>query len=177
MKAQPNTKSFRISLADADSKHPVDLNKYTANAPESFTLTPDASSMPAQVVDDLYGLYVIMRHQLEMQESSSKAAEQSRGQWELSYVLDMTIQEMKAFLHRNPCDFVFMLRQMFTYIAGYNDKDANLSKTLHQLLNSDESGYSYIVAELERNTVDLKKVCDGDLANIRSENIYSLSRE
>lgn len=155
---KPGVKSFRIKLAEADSKKPADLQSFEGKEPKTFVFVPDESCMNSEVVTDLQNLYALMKTQLERQEMKAAKPENSKSQWELSSVLDMPAEEMRAFIHRSPCDFIFMLRQMFTYIAGFNDKDANLASTLNRLVDKDETGYNFVVAELERNTVDLKKV-------------------
>lgn len=152
-------KVFRINLASHDSKKPADLDQFTAHSPSKFDYVPEAGKVDQEILAELYILYNDMKKKLlELENKSAKNSSPKSTQWELSNVLSTPEDEMRTFINRNPQDFVFMLRQMFTYMSGFNDQDKALEKTLENLVESDAQGYNFIVAELERNTHELKKV-------------------
>lgn len=153
-------KEFMINKASSDSKKPADLEQFKAHPPAAFEYEPSDGVLDKQLLSELYKLYGDMKAKLQVLETrvSQQTEDRTKTQWELSNVLSTPGDEMRAYISRNPLDFIFMLRQMFTYIAGFDETDQQLVATLNRLVHSDASGYNFVVAEMERNTLDLKRV-------------------
>lgn len=172
MKLSPQ-KSKMKTIRFSDSEHQMrdsgSPGKISSLRASPVNLSEDTNNVNAtldsETVEEMFLLFGDIRSKLVLT-TTEKERESLK---DVSGMMNITEHEVKSFIQRNTKDYMYTLRHMHKMMVVSLERDRSVEQRIKELIGKDASDCNYVVAGLQREVVDLKRVDPDERESVRAE--------